>query len=289
MSYTMPARMELGEVKLKVSDLQRSLQFYQEVVGLKVLRQEERVALLTVDGVNPLVILEEIPNAVVVPRQSAAGLYHFAILLPSREALGLALRNLMEAEVSLGQADHLVSEALYIWDPDMNGIEIYRDRPREEWTYDASRNVVMASDPIDWEDLLKEAEGKAWAGLPVGTKMGHVHFHARDIYKMKEFYCDVMGFDIAANALKEMGAIFISAGGYHHHIGLNIWAGANAPLPPANGTGLAYYTIQLPTQDDVEGLVERLRNHGVSIDERDGAWYGQDPSAITFRLVLQDT
>jgi catechol 2,3-dioxygenase len=277
--------MQLGEVKLKVSNLERSLAFYQEIVGFKVLKQTANTVELTADGRTPLLILEEIPNAVIVPKRSASGLYHFAILLPARIDLGVSLRKLIESGIHIGQADHLVSEALYISDPDNHGIEIYRDRPRETWNRDAKGNIMMATDPIDWDGLLDEAKDREWAGLPAGTTIGHVHFHVGDLDRSKPFYCDILGFDIAADYRQQMGALFISAGGYHHHIGLNIWAGNGAPAPPANGTGLAYYTIVLPDPEETANMLERLRSSGITVEQQDGSWFVKDPSGILLKLT----
>jgi catechol 2,3-dioxygenase len=285
MSQQINPDIELGELKLKVSNLERSIRFYQEVVGFKVLTQDANAAELTVDGEKALLVLEEIPNALITPRRSSAGLYHFAILLPTRKDLGLSLRNLIDSGVHIGQADHLVSEALYISDPDHNGIEIYRDRPRESWRRDAEGNILMASDPIDWEGLLDEAKDGEWGGLPSATAIGHVHFHVSDIQKAKQFYCDLFGFDIVLDGINQMGALFISAGGYHHHIGLNIWAGAGAPIPPFNGTGLLYYTIKFPNQSELEKTLNQLRHAGISAIEHDQAWVVHDPSNIGIRLV----
>jgi catechol 2,3-dioxygenase len=278
-------RIELGEVKLKVSNLERSLQFYQDVIGFKILSQEANTAKLTTDGKKALVVLEEIPNAVSVPRRSAAGLYHFAILLPKREYLGVALRRLVESGIHIGQADHLVSEALYIADPDHNGIEIYCDRPRETWKRDAEGNYIMASDPIDWEGLLDEANNCSAEGLPPETTIGHVHLHVTDLRKSRQFYCDILGFDITANVAEQMGALFISAGGYHHHIGLNIWAGIGAPLAPQQGTGLAYFTIVFPNPEALERTLQQLENAEITADEQDFAWVVKDPSGIELRLI----
>ncbi|NHN33616.1 VOC family protein [Paenibacillus agricola] len=277
----------LGEVHLKVSDLERSLRFYQDVVGLRVLTQAANRAELTVDGIKPLVVLHEISTANIVPRRSAAGLYHFAILLPDRRSLGLSLRNLIDSGIHIGQADHLVSEALYIADPDNNGIEIYRDRPRESWTYDAQGNVKMATDPIDWDGLLKEAEGHPWTGMPVGTIIGHIHFHVSDLQKSKEFYCDILGFDIIANMSATMGALFISAGGYHHHIGLNVWAGIGAPPAPVDGTGLKYYKVVVPGEQELQRILANLRSGGYAVTEQNATWIVKDPSQIELRLTLQ--
>jgi len=285
MSYSIHENTVLGVLKLKVSNLERSIQFYREVIGFGLLSQEADTAQLTVDGSTPFVIIEEIPNASVVQRRSVAGLYHFAILVPTREQLGLSLRNLMKYGIHIGQGDHLVSEALYISDPDHNGIEIYCDRPRSEWRKDVSGNYIMATDPVDIEGLLKLAEGKTWTGLSPGTILGHIHLHVSELAKSKAFYCDVLGFDIVADASEMMGAYFISAGGYHHHIGMNIWAGIGAPPPPDNSTGLAYYTIVLPSQAELERTLQRLNTAGVTVTENGAEWLLKDPSGIEIRLT----
>ncbi|MEW9700602.1 VOC family protein [Paenibacillus sp. SI8] len=285
MSTKLHPDIKLGLVKLKVSDLERSIRFYQEVVGLKVLQANPKQAELTVDGHTPFLTLTEIPQAQILPRRSAAGLYHFAILLPTRRDLGLSLRNLIQSGIHIGQADHLVSEALYIADPDNNGIEIYCDRPKEMWRRDAEGNYLMASDPIDWDGLLSEAEGHEWNGLPAGTTMGHIHFHVKDLQTSKHFYCDILGFDIVADAAAAMRALFISAGGYHHHIGMNLWAGQDAPLPPANGTGLEYYTIVFPNSEERKHARERLQQAGYTVTEQDHAFVVIDPSGVQLRMI----
>ncbi|MBD0383522.1 VOC family protein [Paenibacillus sedimenti] len=285
MSVALHSDIKLGLVKLKVSNLERSIRFYQEVVGLQVLQAGSTLAELTVDGRHPFLELEEIPNAQITARRSAAGLYHFAILLPTRKDLGASLRNLIESGIHIGQADHLVSEALYITDPDNNGIEIYCDRPRDTWRRDAEGNYIMASDPIDWEGLLSEAADMPWSGLPAGTTMGHIHFHVRDLQVSKHFYCDILGFDIAADASATMRALFISAGGYHHHIGMNLWAGQNAPVTAPNATGLDYYTIVFPNADERRKAIERLQGAGFSPVEQDEAFVVIDPSGIRLKMA----
>lgn len=274
---------EIGVVQLKVSSLERSVAFYQEVVGLKILNQQGNTAELTVDGVHPLVILRELDQADVLPRRAGAGLYHFAILLPDRASLGLAVRNLVEHQIPVGQGDHLVSEALYINDPDNNGIEIYADRPRETWQRDEQGHYVMTTDPVDIDGLLAASEGMAWAGLPVGTRIGHVHFHVSDLKKAEEFYCKVLGFDIVANY--GSSALFVSAGGYHHHIGLNTWAGVGAPPVPENAAGLDYYELVLPNRSEVKAVVQRLKEAGVEVQQKNGSWFAKDPFNIQVKLT----
>lgn len=153
-TYQIPATTHLGEVSLKISNLDRSIQFYTDVVGLKLLTRQDHIATMTAGGKNVLLRLEEVSNSITLPERSHAGLYHFAILLPDRKSLGLAIRNLVASGINIGQGDHLVSEAFYISDPDLNGIEIYADRPRDTWKRDADNNYVMASDPVDVQSYL---------------------------------------------------------------------------------------------------------------------------------------
>ncbi|MFF2886478.1 VOC family protein [Paenibacillus sp. NPDC057967] len=285
MANKLHADTRLGEVKLRVSNLERSLKFYEDIVGFRVLSRTESIAELTADGRNVLLVLEEVPNASITPLRSSSGLYHFAILLPTRKDLGLSLRRLMDAGAKIGQADHLVSEALYISDPDLNGIEIYRDRPREQWEYDAQGFVKMATDPIDWEGLLAEAKGSEWNGLPDGTVIGHVHFHVGDLHKSKQFYCDAIGFEVEADLMRQMGALFIGAGRYHHHMGLNVWAGAGAPPVKPNGTGIEHFTIIVPNATELEETVQRAKRLGVELELREGSWWTKDPNGIALQLV----
>ncbi|MFC5470674.1 VOC family protein [Cohnella suwonensis] len=284
MSYSIHADTKLGELKLKVRDLARSVRFYSDIIGFKVLKQEGNVALMTVDGENVFLALEQLPDAVLVPERSATGLYHFAILVPTREQLGISLRKLAESNIRIGQGDHLVSEALYLSDPDQNGIEIYRDRPRSEWTKDEAGNIVMGTEAVDIQGLLALAGDKPWTGLPADTVLGHIHLHVDHLATAKAFYCDVLGFDIVADMSRRMGAYFISAGGYHHHIGMNIWAGAGAPRPPENGTGLDYYTIVLPSAEQLRITLDRLGKVGIPAAEHQGYWLVQDPAGISVRL-----
>ncbi|CAM4500009.1 catechol 2,3-dioxygenase [Paenibacillus endophyticus] len=277
----------LGEVKLKISQLERSIRFYEEVVGLKVLSLDEakREVSFTADGKTTLLVLEEVPNALVKQRRSHAGLYHFAILLPDRQALSLALHNLIRSGIPIGQADHLVSEALYIEDPDHNGIEIYRDRPRSEWTQDAGGNYVMASDPLDMESLLAESSGLEWSGLPAGTVIGHIHLHVGDLRTSKAFYEGKLGFDVVGD-YAQMSAVFVSAGGYHHHIGMNIWAGIGAVLPPSNAVGLSYFTIVFPSTASREAWLTALQAEGIETKQQDLAVVVHDPSGIAIHTVV---
>ncbi|WP_119069648.1 VOC family protein [Aggregatilinea lenta] len=241
-----------GTVHLTVSDLARSLDFYRRALGLRVHHQDAGTATLGA-GANDLLALVEQPGAQAV--HGVTGLYHFAILLPSRLDLARTLRHLAETRTPLqGFADHLVSEAIYLPDPDGNGIELYRDRPRDEWNWDGTA-VRMATDPLDVDGLLAELQGDdaPYEGMPPGTVMGHVHLHVSDLAVAQAFYCDVLGFDLITRYGD--AALFVSAGGYHHHIGLNTWAGVGAPPPPPDAVGLRYFEIVLP---DAPALAEVL-------------------------------
>lgn len=276
---------QIGLVQIRVSNLERSLTFYQNVVGLSVLRQTGREVEMTADGQNVLLILREIENARVIRPNSVAGLYHFAILVPDRPSLGLVVRNLISSGIEVGQGDHLVSEALYIQDPDNNGIEMYRDRPKSEWKYDAEGHVMMSTDPVDVDGLLAASEGLSWNGLPAGTVIGHVHFHVGNLNKAKAFYVDLLGFELTANY--GSAAMFISAGGYHHHIGLNVWAGQGAPAAPADTVGIDYFTLILTNEEERNAVVERVRQAGYAVTEVNGTPTFQDPWNIGIRLVLE--
>lgn len=283
-TYQIPATTHLGEVSLRISNLERSIQFYTEVVGLKLLERSEKVATFTADGKQSLLRLEQLTDAVTMPVRSTSGLYHFAILLPDRKSLGLALRNLAESGIEIGQGDHLVSEAFYISDPDQNGIEIYADRARDTWKRDADNNYIMSSDPVDVDSLFALAANEPWQGLPAGTVIGHVHFHVRSLEESRRFYTGVLGFDIVGN-FANMSALFVSAGGYHHHIGLNIWAGAGAPVNPDNATGIDYFTIIYDGKEPLEQAVEQLRQSNASIEQQGTDWFTVDPQNIRIRLT----
>jgi catechol 2,3-dioxygenase len=252
--YTIDPRTHVGAVELRVADLGRSLDFYQHVLGLDVLNHGDDRATLGVDG-RPLLRLHVLPGAPPVPLR-ATGLYHFALLLPTPADLGHALRRMIAADIEVGQGDHLVSEALYISDPDGNGIEVYRDRPRDQWTY-RDGLVQMATDPVDLRALLLAAERDTASAtaMPAGTTMGHIHLKIDDIAQARVFFVDTLGFEVMA----EMpSALFISAGGYHHHLGLNTWHSRGAAPNPADAAGLIAYTVVLPDTAARDATLARL-------------------------------
>ena len=238
----LPADAHIGSVSLTVTDLERSVSFYRDVLGFKELVHKDSTSLLSADGGRALVYLHERRDAVAKPRRST-GLFHFAILVPSRAALGRSLRRLADRQWPLsGVADHLVSEALYLNDPDGLGIEIYRDRPRETWRT-SNGEVAMATDPLDVQAVVAEPGAEMpWQGLDAGTVIGHVHLHVPRIEDGEAFFCGEIGFEATVRGYP--GALFVSAGGYHHHLGMNTWVGVGAPSPPENAVGLRSFTIE---------------------------------------------
>jgi len=243
----LPADAHIGQVSLTVRDLQRSLSFYRDILGFEESGSPKEGAGSRTLSLGPkagrtLIELHERTDAVAKPRRSS-GLYHFAILVPSRAALGRSLRRLSDTRWPMsGAADHLVSEALYLDDPDGLGIEIYRDRPRDAWRV-ANGEPAMATDPLDLQSIYEEPGAETpWNGLDAGTIMGHVHLHVPHLDTAESFYCDRVGFDPVVR--RYPGALFVSAGGYHHHLGLNTWVGVGAPPPPENAVGLRAFTIE---------------------------------------------
>jgi catechol 2,3-dioxygenase len=238
----LPADAHIGSVSLTVSDLDRSVSFYRDTLGFQEASREGRTAVLTAATGPALLELHELPGAIAKPRRST-GLFHFAILVPSRAALGRSLRRLADQQWPLtGVADHLVSEALYLNDPDGLGIEIYRDRPRETWRR-ANGELAMASDPLDVQSVANEPGAEEpWQCLDAGTVIGHVHLHVPTLEAGETVFCGDIGFEPVVRAYP--GALFVSAGGYHHHLGMNTWVGVGAPAPPENAVGLRSFTVE---------------------------------------------
>jgi catechol 2,3-dioxygenase len=264
----------IGAVALSVADLPRSLAYYQHDIGLALLNQRGDQASLGV-GNTTLLRLHEVPGARLVRR--ASGLYHFALRLPTRRDLAGALRHFAERGTRIGgAADHLFSEALYLSDPDGHGIEIYRDRPRDFW-HDAQGNLRVASDPLDLQDILHELDGdeSPWEGVPVGADMGHIHLQVATIRDAERFYVDVLGFE---RTIGMPTASFVSAGGYHHHIGMNTWAGIGVPPPPEGAARLLGYEVVLPSPPALSAAIDRIRAAGVSLAEDPEGWVVRDPS-----------
>ena len=261
--FRLPKATRLGPVRLQVADLTRSVSFYQDVLGLRLITGDGPPAVLGAEGEDsPLVELHERRGARPVPRMGALGLYHFAILLPDRSSLGRFVRHLGEIGVRAGAGDHLVSESFYLQDPDNLGIEVYADRPRSTWRR-VGRELIMATDPVDVAGLLQAAGEAPWTGAPSGTTMGHVHLHVGDLEQANGFYSESVGFD--RTVWHYPGALFLAAGGYHHHLGTNTWAGSAATAPPESDARLVEWTIVLPDSTSLSAVEESLRRGNFSI------------------------
>jgi len=264
----------VGPVSLTVADLDRSLRWYAHGLGLEPTRAPNGggVAVLGAGG-DDLLVLHEEPGA--RPVRGHTGLFHYALLLPEQADLARWLVHAAQDRIPLtGLSDHIVSEAIYLGDPDGHGIEIYRDRSRDEWIRDGDE-LRMSTDPIDVEDLLGAAEG-APTGVPEGTRMGHVHLHVADIPAAATFYRDILGFDETAHLGDQ--ASFFSAGGYHHHVGVNTWAGVGATPPPPGSAALRHATVVLPDAVQRDRVVDRAADAGAEPVEVEEGVLVRDPS-----------
>jgi catechol 2,3-dioxygenase len=256
-------RTSLGHIHLVTGDLARLLGFYRDVLGFKEARRDgDETVFLSADGFYPFAFaLTAVPGA--VRRSRTTGLYHAAILLPSRRDLARGFLRLRARGVLLdGAADHLVSEALYLRDPDGNGLELYADRPRAQWPR-RNGEILMTTDPLDMESLLAEIRGEEapGQGMPPAARIGHVHLRVSDLGRAEAFYHGVLGFDVVVRGYP--GALFLSAGGYHHHVGVNTWAGQGLPPAPPGSAGLRSFTIRLPHRRELGRIVRQAEARGV--------------------------
>ncbi|MEA2197886.1 MAG: catechol 2,3-dioxygenase [Solirubrobacteraceae bacterium] len=277
---------DVGAVRLTVSDLERSRSFYERALGLRASETDDGTLALSVNGEAPVIELTGDAAATPRPRPST-GLFHLAVLLPTRRDLAVAVRRLVDARVPLdGASDHLVSEALYLHDPDGNGIEIYRDRPREEWPH-ASGSLEMATLPLDLEDILTELPPASArdAVSPTGTRMGHVHLQVSDLDEAEAFYAGVLGFDVTVKGYA--GALFVSAGGYHHHIGLNTWQSRGAGAPPPGAIGLRSFDVVVPDSAELDRILARVNEAGLDVQRSNGVVTVHDPSGNAVRLIAR--
>jgi catechol 2,3-dioxygenase len=288
--YSLPDQTDIGFANLRVGDLARSLQFYQHLLGLMVVDQKPGLAALasTPDEL-PILLLSEHIGAKPRPRRTA-GLYHIAIRYPTRAALGWVLHRLVDGGWAVeGAADHGVSEALYMADPDGNGVELYRDRPREEWPHQGGQ-VTMATDPLDTRSVADEANGYQANAAPPGTAMGHVHLQVSGLQPAREFYHDQLGLDITQESYP--GALFMSAGGYHHHLGTNIWAGNGIPPTPPDVPGLVSIGLALPDSASRQALANRLQEAGMHFEKKEIPGWGdalqlEAPDGVLVELVVR--
>lgn len=285
MSYRLPPETGIGRVRLRVRDLDRSVAFYRDLVGLRLIDRGPGRARLSATGRPPeQLTLEEDPGAVPKPPRTT-GLYHFAILFPDRRGLARAFLRLAEGGWPFhGFSDHGVSEAVYLPDPDGNGVELYADRPRPAWPR-RGPHLAMVTRPLDLDGLVASLEGdrgQPGEGVPPGTAVGHVHLHVSDLAAAEDFYAGALGLDVTQRDYP--GALFLAAGGYHHHVAVNVWAGPGAPRPPERAVGLLDFSLRLPGRDALEELVEHLRRRGRHVTADGDAWQVRDADGHVIRL-----
>jgi catechol 2,3-dioxygenase len=286
-SARLPADAHIGRVRLRVADLGRALAFYRDVLGMELkLEDEGRVTLAprSAAGDGGLIVLVERPGIARRPtRPRTAGLYHVALLVPNRRELGRALIGLGEAGYPLrGMSDHAVSESLYLDDPDGNGLEIYADRPRVQWPVQDGV-VQMTVDPMDVDGVIAAGrEGPpGWNGIPSETVVGHVHLTVSRMDRAVAFYRDVIGFDVM---MRIPSLTAVSAGGYHHHLNLNTWAGEDAPPDSEQVAGLLGWELRVPRDHDRRALIDRLAAAGALTGSPDGVT-ATDPDRIPIEIA----
>lgn len=281
--YRMTPQMRIDGVRLQVDSLERSLGYYERVLGLRLLHRDGGSASLGVAGATSAIVeLSERAGAAPVPPHGRLGLYHFAILLPDRPALGRFVSHLARIGARAGASDHFVSEALYLTDPDGLGIEVYADRPREDWRT-RGRELVMATEPLDLAAVAASGKGEPWTGMPAGTSIGHVHLHVGDLEVASGFYHRALGLDRMVWSYPQ--ALFLAAGGYHHHLGLNTWAGAGARPAGEGDARLLEWRVALPASDDVAATEESLRGAGFGVRREGEDVVATDPWGTPLRLM----
>ena len=278
--FRLPDSAHVGGVRLQVSDLSRSLDYYQHVLGLSVLDRSLNSAMLGAEGSRrELVRLHAKSGIRPAPRAGAFGLYHFAVLLPARAALGRFAAHLSRLNIRAGTADHLVSESFYLTDPDGLGIEVYADRPREMWTT-RGREIAMAVDPLDVAGLIAAAGPVAWERAPAATTIGHMHLHVGDLDRAEAFYHSALGFDKTLWSLP--GALFLAAGGYHHHLGTNTWS--PGPAATDDQARLLEWELVVPDADAAAAVAASLGRAGYAADVTGAGWAASDPWGTRLRI-----
>lgn len=279
----LPDATTLGGIVLEVADLERAVGYYQDVLGLAVSASSgHRARLGATPAAPPLVELRERAGARPVPREGRLGLFHFAIRVPSRDDLGRFITHLVRTGIPFASADHAVSEALYLWDPDGLGIEVYADRPRREWQRRGDE-LYMTTDALDVQSLIDETRGSQWQGMPAAAVMGHLHLNVDRLDDARRFYADALGFDIVVKSYP--GALFMSAGGYHHHLGTNTWARGAARAADGDAR-LVEWSIVVPDTATAEAALTRLSETGASRAEGSGVI---DPWGVVLRLTTAGT
>ena len=282
-SGRLPDAAHIGAVHLQTADLERSIDYYSDVLGLGVLTRKASIASMGVAMTGRVIaVLHEQRGVSPVPRPGRFGLFHFAILLPDRAALGRFAAHVFRADVLEGMADHAVSEALYLRDPDGLGIEVYADRPRNTWRYQGDE-LHMVTEPLDIGAVIAAGDGKDWDGAPAGTIIGHVHLHVGDLTDAGRFYHEALGFDTTVWSYP--GALFMSAGGYHHHLGTNVWS--PGPSPRADEAQLLEWELLVPTREDAEDAARRLTAAAYAVTRDDSGCRVADPWGTRLHVMQE--
>lgn len=264
-----PDNTKIQSASLRVKDLERSLNFYSHLLGFKVISENETYAQLSATGSLPYIIsIHEDKNAVHKP-SGTTGLFHIAIRLPNRKELARVFLRLFDNKIKFrGFSDHLVSEAIYLEDPDENGVELYADKPREEWMYKMGQ-IEMATLPLDLTVLTNELDDKnVWNGIHPDTEMGHIHLSVSNINKAQDVYSMILGMNVSNSTYP--GAMFFAAGGYHHHIGANVWSSKNGKPAPENSVGLINFTVKVPDMEYLKEIERRANESGLILKPLDG-------------------
>ena len=280
--------MTISHIHLKVSNLNRSLEFYRDLVGLQVTEQSDGTAALSPTAQSrPLLTLSELPQAEPKPAGST-GLFHLAIRLPSRLDLAHVFRRLHEHGWPVhGFSDHLVSEALYLPDPDGIGVELYFDQPRETWPWEGDQ-VAMASRALDTATLLSEdTSDRIPETIHPDTVLGHVHLQVSDLKRAEAFYSELIGLDVMQRSYE--GALFLAADGYHHHVAVNAWNSNGGQPPPDDAVGLKSFSMTVRNSETLEAVRQRLEEARINVSRPGGAVYCTDPDGVTLQLLPQET
>ena len=277
--------MEIGYAELNVRDLDKMTRYYTDTVGLSLIEKTDSQSKLGIaESGKVLLILEETQGQDNL--EVKAGLFHTAFLLPERRHLGNTLYNLLKNEVAIaGASDHGYSEALYLQDPEGNGMEIYRDKPKEEWVINDDGTIPGVTEQMDAHGVLDSRDEKVSPLFPEGTVVGHIHLSVSDLKESEQFYTDALGMDLKY----EYGAQarFIAAGDYHHHIGMNTWAGSGLPKRRSGDLGLRQFTLVLPDRTDIDKLADRLSENGYPFEREQDSLSVTDPNGIiiTFNVI----
>jgi catechol 2,3-dioxygenase len=287
--FRLPQGTHIGFVHLQVSDLRTALHFYRDLLGFRESAQDGNTAYLSATGHAPYhVILSQPVNPVLAPRRST-GLFHLAVRVPNRTELGKVVKHLLQERWPIeGTADHLVSEAVYLTDPDGNGVELYADRPREKWPVKGGE-IEMATESLEVEELLRAAEMDGrWNGIHPETVIGHVHLKVSDLKRGEAFYHDLLGFDVTQRSYP--GALFLAASGYHHHVGINVWTSRGAGPAPENAIGLLSFEICVPDKPTLRFLRARLEEELVPVkdvlSDVNESFMVRDPNGIQIELAV---